>query len=440
MPVSKGRHLVMFDRRMIEDMLRDGETIGAIAAKVGVSWAAVAREIKRHRTRETTHYQSFDKNLCRFRDGCTATSTCRTGCNSRCAKCASAACNRVCDKYAEVPECPRLAKAPYVCNGCRPRLALTCRNRCWFYDAGAANEEAAWAKVAGRQGVDCTSEELAAMVAVVKSLMKKGQSLSRIWQTHGSEFPIGARTFYRYINLGILDICNLELPKKVKYKPRRKRKRGEAPFRPSLEGRTCEDFLKLDYDVQMSAVEMDYAVSARGSEKAILTLLFRRFCFQIMVMLPAHTAECVARALDSVEMLCGRQAFMDHFGVILTDRGSEFLGFEAIERSVDGGKRCSVYYCDPLQSGQKGRCEKNHVELRKILPKGTRFEGITNLALSAICSHVNSCTRPVLGGAAPIDIAEKILPVDLLDGLAIQKIDPDEVVMRPSLLVELGLR
>lgn len=54
------------------------------------------------------------------------------------------------------------------------------------------------------------------MVAVVKPLMRKGQSLSHIWQTHGSEFPIGARTFYRYINLGILDICNLELPKKVK--------------------------------------------------------------------------------------------------------------------------------------------------------------------------------------------------------------------------------
>ena len=75
-----------------------------------------------------------------------------------------------------------------------------------------------------------------------------------------------------------------------------------------------------------------------------------------------------------------------------------------------------------------------------ILPKGTSFEGITNYELSVICSHVNSYTRPVLGGAAPIDIAGKILPADLLDGLAIERINPDEVVMRPSLLVELGLR
>ena len=195
MPVSKGRHLVMFDRRIIEDMLRDGESVGAIAVRIDVSWATVAREIKRHRTRDTTHYQNLDdKNLCQFRDSCRMTNMCRTGCNSRCSRCASAACNRVCEKYVEVPECPKLSKAPYVCNGCRSRITLTCRHRCWFYDADAANEEAAWAKVACRQGVDCTPEELAAMVAVVKPLMKKGQSLSHIWQTHGSEFPVGART------------------------------------------------------------------------------------------------------------------------------------------------------------------------------------------------------------------------------------------------------
>lgn len=104
---------------------------------------------------------------------------CRTGCNSRCSRCAGAACNKVCEKYVEVPECPKLSRAPYVCNGCRSRITLACRHRCWFYDADTANEEAAWAKVVGRQGVDCSPEELAAMVAVVKPLMRKGQSLSQ---------------------------------------------------------------------------------------------------------------------------------------------------------------------------------------------------------------------------------------------------------------------
>lgn len=79
------------------------------------------------------------------------------------------------------------------------------------------------------------------------------------------------------------------------------------------------------------------------------------------------------------------------------------------------------------------------MELRKILPKGSSFEKIGNYELSVVCSHVNSYTRPYLGGLAPIDIASKVLPADLLDGLAIVKIKPDEVTMKPTLLKELGL-
>ena len=57
-------------------------------------------------------------------------------------------------------------------------------------------------------------------------------------------------------------------------------------------------------------------------------------------------------------------------GVLLTDRGSEFSDPLAIERSClePGKRRCRVFYCDPLAPGQKGACERNHSELRRILP------------------------------------------------------------------------
>ena len=93
-----------------------------------------------------------------------------------------------------------------------------------------------------------------------------------------------------------------------------------------------------------------------------------------------------------------------------------------------------------MQSGQKGRCEKNHVELRKILPKGMRFDAMTNDEMAVICSHVNSYGRPALGGASPFDLAEKVLPRDLLDGLALRHVPPDDVIMRPTLLRQLGIR
>ena len=439
---TAGKNLTIGERREIEDLLREREPIGGIARRLGRSWSTIADEIKRHRVEQTKHYRVLeDRNICVHRRECRVTELCRIDCvGMRCSLCASTSCNRICPDFDPGTGCPKLAKAPFCCNGCRERLTISCGHKNLFYDADQAQEQADNAKVAGRTGIDCTEEELIEMVTLVKPLLRKGQSLQHIWQTHyPKDLKVSIRTFYRYIDAGVLDITNLDLPKKVKYKPRKKRSK-DVPFRPNLAGHTYEDFTALTPETQMSAVEMDCVESSRGSEKAILTLYFRRICFQLMIMMPAHTAECVARALDWVEMLCGKDEFRRVLGLILTDRGHEFIDPALIETGIDGTKRCDVYYCDPLCRGQKGGCEKNHVELRKVLPKGTCFKNLTNAELSVICSHVNSYTRPSLGGLAPVDLALKMLPRDLLEGLAIERIEPDDVILRPSLLMELGLR
>ena len=119
-----------------------------------------------------------------------------------------------------------------------------------------------------------------------------------------------------------------------------------------------------------------------------------------------------------------------------TDRGPSSSTTRRSRRSVDGGRRCPSTTATRCSPGRRAAA-RNHVELRKILPKETCFEESPTTS-SIICSHVNSYTRPVLGGAAPIDIASRIPPADLFDGLAIRKINPDEVVARPSLAAELG--
>lgn len=264
--------------------------------------------------------------------------------------------------------------------------------------------------------------------------MKKGQSLDHIWATHSDEIPFSKRTFYRYITKGVVnDIIPLDLPFKVRRKPNRKKGQPQPP-RHEMKGRTYLDFLDLSLEEQMSAVEMDCVVSARGSDKAILTLLFRRFHFQLMLLLDEKTQEQVAHALDLIEGLIGLDCFKTLFRVVLTDRGSEFLDFELLERGLGGGKRCKIYYCDPMKSGQKGACEKNHVELRKILPKGTSFKNLTRRDLAVACSHVNSYKRPALGGASPFQLAAQVLPEALIEGLGLELIPADEVMLKPSLI------
>ena len=143
--------------------------------------------------------------------------------------------------------------------------------------------------------------------------------------------------------------------------------------------------------------------------------------------------------VDILESVLGKELFRKYVSVLLTDKGSEFASADAIEQSKDGTRRTRVYYCDPMQSGQKGSLENNHIELRYIFPKETdlRNNGLKgqeplNLALS----HINSAPVEKLGGKSPLDMAEFLYPdlYERLTGFGIRKIDKDNIVLKPYLL------
>ena len=110
-----------------------------------------------------------------------------------------------------------------------------------------------------------------------------------------------------------------------------------------------------------------------------------------------------------------------------------------METASDGSRRTRVFYCDPMQSGQKGSLENKHVELRYILPKGTDLRALglagqddLNLALS----HVNSAPVEKLGGKSPLELAA-FLYHDLYEKLhsfGIRQVDRDRVILKPYLL------
>ena len=343
-----------------------------------------------------------------------------------------------CAKF-EPRQCKQLEKRPYVCNACPYVGSGTfCDCQRWFYDARAAQDKADERMRETRRGVNLDADELVAMVEVVKPLLKKGQSLEHIWSTHPGMFPVTARTFRVYIENGILDIMTIDLPKAVKYK-KRKKKPAEPSLNPLYDGRTYDDFTQLAGEEREMVVEMDCVESARGSKKTILTLMFRKLGFQIMILLQEHTRAEVKHALDVIEESIGLEAFRKHLGLVVTDHGHEFNDFDAIESSclVEGEKRCRVYYCDPNRPDQKGSAERNHAILRTILPKKTCFEALTEEDLALVASHVNSYARPSLGDVAPVDLALAVLPKELFELLGIEKVVPEEVTLKPSLLPHL---
>ena len=94
--------------------------------------------------------------------------------------------------------------------------------------------------------------------------------------------------------------------------------------------------------------------------------------FQLALLMPGKDAASTEGALDALEKAVGKAAFARMFGPrthrqrprVRRLRRHRALGAARSRQALLGA------YCDARQSQQKGGCERNHVELRKILPKG----------------------------------------------------------------------
>lgn len=117
-----------------------------------------------------------------------------------------------------------------------------------------------------------------------------------------------------------------------------------------------------------------------------------------------HDKKDAQSMLDGVVLLdsiIGSDLFHNEVQILLTDRGSEFTAAEAIETREDSTRRTSIFYCDPLQSCQKGSLENNHIELRYICPSGTDLRNlglVDQNDLNVVLSHVSSSSKEKLNG------------------------------------------
>lgn len=433
------RKLTIDDRVSIEAGLARGQSISEIGRKIGRSASVVMREIKRNCTSEPRHSLCQERrNLCVRKGSCTAVDLCGRGCLQGCARCKSWLCNSLCPDF-EAARCPRHEKPPYCCNGCSMRFGFGCDYPYRFYESASAQEIAARRASDSRTGLDCTEEELAATLEIARDGLSRGQSPEHIWHAHEGEMAFGARNFYRLVENGTIgDVTSLDLPRKVRYKPRSKggKRDGGIP-KELLAGRRYSDYEALDEQARANAVEMDTVEGRQGRDRqCLLTLMIKRIGFQLMVLLPDRTAASVVAALDAVEAVLGARAYASLFGVILTDRGPEFSDVIRMETGPSGCGRSRVYFCDPRQSQQKPHCERNHSEIRRVLPKGGRsdFDALTRRDVSLLMSHVNSYMRNALGWASPVALARAVFPQGALDALGVVEIEPDLVNLTPMLI------
>ena len=301
--------------------------------------------------------------------------------------------------------CPKLLEWPRCCNGCRLRRYHCSRKWRCEYSAARAQALADAELRESRTGVDRGEAEFERAMGIVRSDVARGLSPQQIALSRQAEVGASASTIYRWIERGYAGMSSLELRRKCGYKPRR----HAAPPRQTAHGaaRSFAAFMELPEEERAAACEMDTVVGLKSDRRCLLTLYLRAFRFQLALLMPDKTAASTESALDMLERAAPR-AFARLFPLLLTDNGAEFSDCAGIERSAldPAARRCSVYYCDVRQSQQKGGCERNHVEVRKILPKGRgiSFDRLGGRDCAVLMSHLNSEPRPSLGGMCAIDM------------------------------------
>lgn len=421
------------ERAAIEAGIYGRLSLKEIAGKLGRTVKAISREIRKNCTRVPgVHPRGND---CRKATGCNRLHLCGDlSCKRKCVNCKELDCRKICRQYNNSP-CSQLSKPPYVCNTCGSRR--TCKADRAYYIAAQANAVARRRYADARCGPHVKGEQLQALDELVTPLVLKGQPLTHIFATHAGEIPVSQRTLYNYIGERRLTIGNLDLRRKVGYRPRKKKKEASEQFDNLAfrQERTFRHFEQyLTEHPGTAYVELDTVKGTREQGKRLLTMIFSEQDLMLLLIMPDGTADSVINVFDWLTDALGLETFRVLFPVLLTDNGSEFKRALDLECTWDGQQRTRVFYCDPQASWQKPHIEKNHEFIRYVIQKGKTLNPYCQEDMAVLMSHINSTKRAKLKGKAPIELAVSPAFEKLKQVLNIRRIPADEVSLTPKLL------
>lgn len=397
--LAKDKHLTIEAREEIQKCLDVGVTFKDIARRTGKSATTISREVKKHLTYKEAPVTNKKK------DG------------------------------TPIPDkpCPKLMKTPFVCNPCEKNSYNRCPYRKQFYYAKQAQKEYAFTLTDSREGIPLNKQEFHDADAVISKAINKGQRMYHIIRTY--DVGISMSSAYRYLHKDYLSIKKMDMPRVVKFKPRKQYRAAGVP-KAVKAGRTYDDFRAyIDEHEILYWVEMDTVIGRIGG-KVIMTFNFTQMNFMFGLLLDGKTAAEAAEKIRDCKkrLISGGVRFGDVFPVLLTDNGGEFSNVAAFTDDVSGVQETRLYFCDPYRSCQKPKVEKNHSIFRDIVRQGESFDYFTQDTVNLIFSHINGSKRKVLNGKSPYDLFAFVYGEAVAVLLGIDYVPAADVVQNELLL------
>ncbi len=221
-----------------------------------------------------------------------------------------------------------------------------------------------------------------------------------------------------------------ELKKAIRYKPRKKKRKDTKPKVFTL-NKTFDDFEKFRKDnPSINYVQMDTVEGKKSDKQVLLTFELMNSSLLLAYLIDHQRAVCVVEQFNYLEELLGLEKFKELFGVVLTDRGSEFSDPAGMEFShVTGERRCHIYYCDPQRSDQKGSLENVHRRIREFIPKSKSFEKFNQKQINIINSNINGTYLSSLDNKTPFDVSRAHMGSSVLKQLGLTYIAPNDIIL-----------
>lgn len=387
----KNKHMTLDDRIEIQECLAKGMSFKDISKRIEKSATTISREVKQHLQAHSNGYTKTDD------------------------------------------VCPRLLKAPFVCNGCDKKSRSSCPYKRQIYVAKTAQQSYEELLVESRSGVALNKESFYEAEKTISDAVRNGQHIYHAVKSN--DVNVSVSSVYRYIKSGYYSIGLLDLPRAVKFKARNEKKSEFVPYW-AKQGRTYADFLEfISQNDDVSVVQLDTVIGEIGG-KVIMTIHFVNTDFMVGLLMDNKTA--AESASKIAELKKNLKANNFEFGqiapILLTDNGGEFSIVSSFENDADGNLESHMFFCEPCSPHEKAHIEKNHTLFRDIVPTGTSFDGFTQDTVNLIFSHVNSVKRKQFNGKSAYEMFAFSYSEDLANALGISKIDPKKVVQDTSLL------
>lgn len=212
------------------------------------------------------------------------------------------------------------------------------------------------------------------------------------------------KTLYNYIDLGLLDIKNADLPQKM----RRNTKPAKIKTHKKILGKSIKERpIEIESRKEFGHWEIDTVIGEKSNtDNVLLTIVERKTRYAIVRKIELKTSESVINELMAIADYYGDK-FDEIFKTITGDNGSEFTDLSKIEDLGD----TNVYFTRPYSSYEKGTNERHNGLIRRFIPKGNRIFDYDLNDIAFVEEWMNTLPRKILGYKTPEELFEEQLDV-----------------------------